>query len=70
VDSLRTITRCPIGVGFGIRDAKTRSGRKLNAADGVIVGSVNLVNAIAENKDASKRIYSLTALRSILGNAE
>ncbi|WP_392384102.1 tryptophan synthase subunit alpha [Marinomonas primoryensis] len=63
VDSLRTITTLPIGVGFGIRDAKTAAAVS-KCADGVIVGSV-LVNAIAENKDHQKE-YIADALGSIL----
>ncbi len=63
VDSLRTITDLPIGVGFGIRDAKTAAAVS-QCADGVIVGSV-LVNAIAENKDQKKEIIA-DALGAIL----
>ncbi|MEL0636343.1 tryptophan synthase subunit alpha [Marinomonas sp. TI.3.20] len=63
VDSLREITSLPIGVGFGIRDAKTASAVS-KCADGVIVGSV-LVNAIAENKDQPKE-YIADALQAIL----
>ena len=63
VDSLREITSLPIGVGFGIRDAKTAAAVS-KCADGVIVGSV-LVNAIAENKDHQKE-YVADALRTIL----
>jgi len=63
VDSLRKITNLPIGVGFGIRDAKTA---KLvgDCADGVIVGSV-LVNAIADNKDNSNDVV-IAALTDIV----
>lgn len=63
VDSLRAITSLPIGVGFGIRDAKTAAAVS-KCADGVIVGSV-LVNAIAENKDRQKE-YIADALEAIL----
>lgn len=63
VDSLRTITALPIGVGFGIRDAKTAAAVS-KCADGVIVGSV-LVNAIAENKDHQKEFIA-DALGAIL----
>ncbi|SHF25875.1 tryptophan synthase, alpha chain [Marinomonas polaris DSM 16579] len=63
VDSLREITTLPIGVGFGIRDAKTAAAVS-KCADGVIVGSV-LVNAIAENKDHQKE-YIADALSAIL----
>ena len=63
VDSLRSITDLPIGVGFGIRDAVTAAAVS-KCADGVIVGSV-LVNAIAENKDHKKE-YIADALGSIL----
>ena len=63
VDSLREITNLPIGVGFGIRDAKTAAAVS-KCADGVIVGSV-LVNAIAENKDHQKE-YIADALSAIL----
>ncbi|ETX11587.1 tryptophan synthase subunit alpha [Marinomonas ushuaiensis DSM 15871] len=63
VDTLRTITSLPIGVGFGIRDAKTAAAVS-KCADGVIVGSV-LVNAIAENKDRQKE-YIADAIGSIL----
>ncbi|NVK73669.1 MAG: tryptophan synthase subunit alpha [Oceanospirillaceae bacterium] len=63
VDSLRTITSLPIGVGFGIRDAKTASAVS-KCADGVIVGSV-LVNAIAENKESQKEFIA-DALKAIL----
>ncbi|MGO2354581.1 MAG: tryptophan synthase subunit alpha [Marinomonas foliarum] len=63
VDSLRAITSLPIGVGFGIRDAKTAA-LVSQCADGVIVGSV-LVNAIAENKDHQKE-YIAGALKDIL----
>jgi tryptophan synthase alpha chain len=63
VDSLRTITDLPIGVGFGIRDANTAAAIS-KCADGVIVGSV-LVNAIAENKDHQKE-YIADALEVIL----
>jgi len=63
VDSLRTVTDLPIGVGFGIRDAKTAAAVS-KCADGVIVGSV-LVNAIAENKDREKE-YIADALGAIL----
>jgi tryptophan synthase alpha chain len=65
VDFLRTITTLPIGVGFGIRDAKTAAAVAVSkCADGVIVGSV-LVSAIAENKDHQKE-YIADALGSIL----
>ena len=63
VDSLREITTLPIGVGFGIRDAKTAAAVS-KCADGVIVGSV-LVNAIAANKDHQKE-YIADALEAIL----
>ena len=63
VDSLRAITTLPIGVGFGIRDAKTAA-LVSQCADGVIVGSV-LVNAIAENKDHQKEFIA-GALKDIL----
>lgn len=63
VDSLRAVTDLPIGVGFGIRDAKTAAAVS-KCADGVIVGSV-LVNAIAENKDSEKEFVA-SALSSIL----
>jgi len=63
VDSLRTITDLPIGVGFGIRDAKTAAAVS-QCADGVIVGSV-LVNAIAENTDQKKEFIA-DALGAIL----
>ena len=63
VDSLRTITDLPIGVGFGIRDAKTAAAVS-RCADGVIVGSV-LVNAIAENQECEKE-YIANALGAIL----
>ena len=63
VDSLREITSLPIGVGFGIRDAKTAAAIS-KCADGVIVGSV-LVNAIAENKDRQKEFIA-DALGAIL----
>ncbi|WP_111640083.1 tryptophan synthase subunit alpha [Marinomonas shanghaiensis] len=63
VDSLREITSLPIGVGFGIRDAKTAAAVS-KCADGVIVGSV-LVNAIAANKDHQKE-HIADALRAIL----
>lgn len=63
VDSLRKVTSLPIGVGFGIRDAKTA---KLvgECADGVIVGSV-LVNAIADNQHSSNAVV-VNALKDIL----
>lgn len=51
VETLKEITQLPIGVGFGIRDAKTAR-LVSECADGVIVGSV-LVNAIAEHKNAA-----------------
>lgn len=63
VDSLRAITALPIGVGFGIRDAKTAAAVS-KCSDGVIVGSV-LVNAIAENQDRDKD-YIADALHDIL----
>ncbi|QUX91667.1 tryptophan synthase subunit alpha [Marinomonas sp. A3A] len=63
VDALRKVTTLPIGVGFGIRDAKTAASVS-KCADGVIVGSV-LVNAIAENKDHQKE-YVADALSAIL----
>ncbi|MCB5160415.1 tryptophan synthase subunit alpha [Marinomonas algarum] len=63
VDSLRAITKLPIGVGFGIRDAATAAAVS-QCADGVIVGSV-LVNAIAANKNETKE-YIAGALRDIL----
>lgn len=63
VDALRKVTTLPIGVGFGIRDAKTAASVS-KCADGVIVGSV-LVNAIAENKDHQKE-YVADALNAIL----
>lgn len=63
VDSLRAVTDLPIGVGFGIRDAKTAAAVS-KCADGVIVGSV-LVNAIAENKGSEKEFVA-SALSSIL----
>ncbi|MBJ7539022.1 tryptophan synthase subunit alpha [Marinomonas transparens] len=63
VDSLREVTSLPIGVGFGIRDAKTAAAVS-KCADGVIVGSV-LVNTIAENKDSQKELIA-DALGSIL----
>jgi len=63
VDSLREITSLPIGVGFGIRDAKTAAAVS-KCADGVIVGSV-LVNTIAANKDHQKE-HIADALGAIL----
>lgn len=47
LESLRTITDLPIGVGFGIRDGATAAA-VASVADGVVVGSV-LVNQIAEH---------------------
>ncbi|WP_373186782.1 tryptophan synthase subunit alpha [Halopseudomonas sp.] len=49
LESLRSITDLPIGVGFGIRDGATAAA-VASVADGVVVGSV-LVNQIAENAD-------------------
>lgn len=63
VDSLKDITDLPIGVGFGIRDAKTAAAVS-KCSDGVIVGSV-LVNAIAENATKDKE-YIADALGVIL----
>ncbi|WP_339842897.1 tryptophan synthase subunit alpha [uncultured Halopseudomonas sp.] len=47
LESLRTVTDLPIGVGFGIRDGATAAA-VASVADGVVVGSV-LVNQIAEH---------------------
>ncbi len=63
VETLRSVTSLPIGVGFGIRDAKTAAAVS-RCSDGVIVGSV-LVNCIAENKDQQKE-YIADALGVIL----
>ena len=49
LESLRTITDLPIGVGFGIRDGATAAA-VASVADGVVVGSV-LVNQIATHAD-------------------
>jgi len=46
LDVVRKHTNLPVGVGFGIKDAKSAA-LVANVADGVIVGSV-LVNKIAE----------------------
>lgn len=49
LESLRTVTDLPIGVGFGIRDGETAAA-VAQVADGVVVGSV-LVNKIAAYVD-------------------
>lgn len=49
LESLRTVTNLPIGVGFGIRDGETAAA-VAKVADGVVVGSV-LVNKIADYVD-------------------
>ncbi|KXS54069.1 MAG: tryptophan synthase subunit alpha, partial [Marinobacter sp. T13-3] len=48
VAHIHELTALPVGVGFGIRDAKTAAAVG-KVSDGVIVGSV-LVNTIAENQ--------------------
>ncbi|MBR7889900.1 tryptophan synthase subunit alpha [Marinomonas sp. A79] len=63
VDSLREVTKLPIGVGFGIRDGKTAAAVS-QCADGVIIGSV-LVNAIAANQHNTKE-HIAEALRGVL----
>ncbi|GAB3475395.1 tryptophan synthase subunit alpha [Marinomonas epiphytica] len=63
VDTLRSVTDLPIGVGFGIRDAQTAAAVS-QCADGVIVGSV-LVNAIADKQQESKELIA-DALANIL----
>jgi tryptophan synthase alpha chain len=46
IDNIRSNTKLPVGVGFGIKDAKTAS--KVAAfSDAIIVGSA-LVNRISE----------------------
>lgn len=50
IDHIRTLTRLPIGVGFGIRDAATAK-QIAAAADAVIIGS-RLVQEIADSPHA------------------
>lgn len=65
VKQLRGLTRLPIGVGFGIRDAESAAaiGR---GADAVVVGSA-VVRLFAEHaKDKTKLIQSVASLLSEL----
>lgn len=54
VDEIRSLTKLPVGVGFGIKDAASAAA-VAQVADGVIVGSV-LVNKIAELADQADKI--------------
>lgn len=68
VARIKRINQIPVGVGFGIRDAKSAS-TIAALADGVIVGSV-LVNAIAEQQhdlDAIK--HKLTGILASMRTA-
>lgn len=49
IETIRTISHLPIGVGFGIKDAKSAAAVAAHA-DGVVVGSV-LVEKIAQLQD-------------------
>ncbi|SFR46389.1 tryptophan synthase, alpha chain [Marinobacter daqiaonensis] len=61
VANVHSITRVPVGVGFGIRDAKTAAAVG-KVSDGVIVGSV-LVDTIARNQtDPAQLKQALTDL--------
>lgn len=63
IETIRTISHLPIGVGFGIKDASAAAAVAKHA-DGVVVGSV-LVNRIAELQQDTAAIPA--ALAAILG---
>jgi len=63
LESLRSITTLPIGVGFGIKDADTASA-VASVADGVVVGSV-LVNQIDRLQNTPEKVPA--AVSAIIG---
>lgn len=56
LETIRKITKLPIAVGFGIKDAKTAAS-VAEMSDGVVVGSA-LVNLIANNQEEPERLLS------------
>jgi len=59
VDTIRTITSLPIGVGFGIKDGESAA-RVAKIADAVVVGSA-LVNRIADNQQSPEKLPQIAA---------
>lgn len=60
VNGLRNITKLPVGVGFGIKDAE--SAKSVGAvSDGVVIGSalVNLIYQTSQNSDKPEDIRSV-----------
>jgi len=69
VSLIKSINPIPVGVGFGIRDAKSAADIA-SLADGVIVGSV-IVNTIAENQNdlaaiKDKIAYLVSSMRTAI----
>lgn len=53
LDTIRSATRLPVGVGFGVRDARTAA-QLAEFADAVVVGSA-IIQRIKEHSGASER---------------
>ena len=64
IETIRTISDLPIGVGFGIKDAESAAAVAAHA-DGVVVGSA-LVDKIAQAQSADQAVTDVLSLCSAL----
>jgi tryptophan synthase alpha chain len=61
LDEIRAVTRLPVGVGFGIKDADT-AGAMAEFADAVVVGSALVSRIEANVDDTAKAIVAISGL--------
>jgi tryptophan synthase alpha chain len=61
LDEIRAVTRLPVGVGFGIKDADTAAAMA-EFADAVVVGSALVSRIEANVDDTAKAIVEISGL--------